>query len=195
MMYKNYKWDIEESKGRNPLVRDVEQLKYYAVLMYTWISSKPLSLIIANMINYYRRKGNIWHRNESVPFVYTNKEHINWVINDLIADIDNVLRFKIKNYFSNYYLLVSGKNGAEVAGADWSEYLEYGTTDKTIIDLQNVGFPRHIAMLIKDNFEEVLVYDEKELVDIDNEKLLGLLLEGNYKQEYQEILEILGISR
>lgn len=56
MMYKNYKWDIEESKGRNPLVRDVEQLKYYAVLMYTWISSKPLSLIIANMINYYRRK-------------------------------------------------------------------------------------------------------------------------------------------
>lgn len=97
MMYKNYKWDIEESKGRNPLVRDAEQLKYYAVLMYTWISSKPLSLIIANMINYYRRKGNIWHRNESVPFVYTNKEHINWVINDLIADIDNVLRFMLKS--------------------------------------------------------------------------------------------------
>ena len=195
MMYKNYKWNIEESKGRNPLVRDAEQLKYYAVLMYTWMSSKPLSLIIGNMINYYKRKGSIWHRNESIPFVYTNKEHINWVINDLIADIDNALRFKIKNYFSNYYLLVSSKNGAEVAGADWSEYLEYGTTNKTTIDLQNVGFPRHIAMLIKENFEEVLVYDENELVDINIEKLLGLLLEDNHKQEYQEILEILGISR
>ena len=88
-MYKNYKWGIEESKGRNPLVRDVEQLKYYAVLMYTWISSKPLNMIIGNMISYYRKKGSIWHRNEYVPFVYTNKEHINWVINDLIADIDN----------------------------------------------------------------------------------------------------------
>lgn len=191
-MYKNYRWDIEESKGRNPLVRDVEQLKYYAVLMYTWVSSKPLSLIIGNMINYYRKKGNIWHRNENIPFVHTNKEHINWVINDLIADIDTALRFKIKNYFSNYYLLVSGKNGVETAGADWSEYLEYGTTNRTIIDLQNVGFPRHIAMLIKEKFEEVMIYDENELVDINIEKLLDLLLGNNYKQEYQEIVDIIG---
>ena len=192
-MYKNYKWEIEESKGRNPLVRDPEQLKYYAVLMYTWMSSKPLNMIIGNMINYYRKKGRIWHRNEYVLFVYTNKEHINWVINDLIADIDNALRFKIKNYFSNYYLLVAEKNGVEVAGADWSEYLEYGTTDKIIIDLQNVGFPRHIAMLIKENYEEVLVYDENELVEVQIEKLLGLLLENNHKQEHDEILDILGI--
>lgn len=192
-MYNNYKWGIEESKGRNPLVRDPEQLKYYAVLMYTWMSSKPLNMIIGNMINYYRKKGRIWHRNEYVLFVYTNKEHINWVINDLIADIDNALRFKIKNYFSNYYLLVAEKNGVEVAGADWSEYVEYGTTDKIIIDLQNVGFPRHIAMLIKENYEEVLVYDENELVQVQIDKLLGLLLENNHKQEYDEILDILGI--
>lgn len=192
-MYNNYKWGIEESKGRNPLVRDPEQLKYYSVLMYTWMSSKPLNMIIGNMMNYYRKKGRIWHRNEYVLFVYTNKEHINWVINELIADIDNALRFKIKNYFSNYYLLVAGKNGVEVAGADWSEYLEYGTTDKIIIDLQNVGFPRHIAMLIKENYEEVLVYDENELVEVQIEKLLGLLLENNHKQEHNEILDILGI--
>lgn len=192
-MYKNYKWEIEESKGRNPLVRDPEQLKYYAVLMYTWMSSKPLNMIIGNMINYYRKKGRIWHRNEYVLFAYTNKEHINWVINDLIADIDNALRFKIKNYFSNYYLLVAEKNGVEVAGADWSEYLEYGTTDKIIIDLQNVGFPRHIAMLIKEKYEEVLVYDENELLEVQIEKLLGLLLENNHKQEHDEILDILGI--
>lgn len=192
-MYKNYKWGIEESKGRNPLVRDPEQLKYYAVLMYTWMSSKPLNMIIGNMINYYKKKGKIWHRNEYVLFVHTNKEHINWVINDLIADIDNALRFKIKNYFSNYYLLVAGKNGVEAAGEDWSEYLEYGTTDKVIIDLQNVGFPRHIAMLIKENYEDVLVYDDNELTDVQTEKLLGLLLQDNYKQEYDELLDILGI--
>lgn len=192
-MYKNYKWGIEESKGRNPLVRDPEQLKYYAVLMYTWMSSKPLNMIIGNMINYYKKKGKIWHRNEYVLFVHTNKEHINWVINDLIADIDNALRFKIKNYFSNYYLLVAGKKGVEAAGEDWSEYLEYGTTDKVIIDLQNVGFPRHIAMLIKENYEDVLVYDENELMDVQTEKLLGLLLQDNHKQEHKELLDILGI--
>ena len=190
-MYQSYKWDIEESKGRNPLIRDTEQLKYYAVLMYTWMSSQSLNMIIGNTINYYRRKGSIWHMNGSVPFVYTDKEQINWVINDLIADIDNALRFKIKNYFSNYYLLVSGKNGIEIAGADWSEYLEYGTTDKTVIDLQNLGFPRHIAMLIKEKFGEVLVYEENELVDVNTEKLLVSLLEGNYKQDYQEVLEVI----
>ena len=190
-MYKCYRWDIEESKGRNPLIRDIEQLKYYAVLMYTWMSSQPLNMIIGNTINYYRKKGNIWHMNRIVPFVHTNKEQINWVINDLIADIDNALRFKIKNYFSNYYLLVSGKNGVEIAGVDWSEYLEYGTTNKTVIDLQNLGFPRHIAMLIRENFEEVLVYEENELVSINTEKLLTSLLEGNHKQEYQEVLEVI----
>lgn len=192
-MYNYYKWGIEESKGRNPLVREPEQLKYYAVLMYTWMSSKPLNMIIGNMIHYYRKKGRIWHRNEYFTFEHTNKEHINWVINNLIADIDNALRFKIKNYFSNYYLLVAGKNGVEVAGEDWSQYLEYGTTDKIIIDLQNIGFPRHIAMLIKENYEDVLVYDENELIDVHTEELLGLLLQDNYKQEHKEILDILGM--
>lgn len=190
-MYDNYKWEFEESKGKSPLIRNREQLKYYAVLMHTWMSSKPLNMTIKIMIDYYRRKGKIWHRNKSVPFVHTNKKHINWVINRLIADIDNVLRFKIKNYFANYYMLVAGKNGVDVAGADWSEYLEYGTTDNIIIDLQNIGFPRHIAMLIKENYEGVLVYDENELVEIQCEKLLSLLLEDNHKQEYDEALKIL----
>lgn len=194
-MYNNYNWKIEESKGRNPLVRDLEQLKYYAILMYTWISSKPLNMIIGNMINYYKRKGNIWHRNEYVSFEHTNKEHINWVINALIADIDNALRFKIKNYFSNYYLLVSNKNGIEIAGKNWSEYLEYGTTDKIIIDLQNIGFPRHIAMLIKENYEDVLEYDGNDLVNINDEELLNLLIKDNHKQEYMEIVDVLGNSK
>ena len=189
-MYEDYKWSIEESKGRNPLVRDVEQLKYYAVLMYSWISSKPLNLIIGNMINYYKKRGQIWHRNEYVPFEHNNKQHINWVINSLIADIDNALRFKIKNYFSNYYLLVASKNGEDVAGANWSDYLEYGTTDKTIIDLQNVGFPRYIAMLIKDEYEEVLVYDEEDLVEVKIERLLRLLLENKQNQEFNEVKEL-----
>ena len=193
-MYDDYGWEVEESKGRKPLVKNKEQLKYYAVLMYTWISSQPLNMMIGNMIQYYRNKGIIWHRNEKVLFDYKNKEHINWVINDLITDIDSALRFKIKNYFSNYYLLVSAKNGADIAGKDWSQYLEYGTMDKVIVDLQNVGFPRHIAMLVKENFEEVLVYEENELVDVKVEKLLDLLIKENYKQEYQEMLDILGMS-
>ncbi len=36
---------MDKRSGQLPLVRDKEQLKYYAVLMYTWISSKPLNMI------------------------------------------------------------------------------------------------------------------------------------------------------
>ena len=155
-MYKIYHWDSEEAIGRNPLIRNKEQLKYYTHLMYDWISSKPLNMIIINMISYHKRVGYIWHGYEKVYFDSKNKEHINWVINNLISDIDSRLRYRIKNYFSNYFLLVSNKNGIEVAGKDWSQYLEYGTTDKTIIDLQNIGLSRHVAMIIKENYEDVL---------------------------------------
>ena len=46
-------------------------------------------------------------------------------------------------------------------------------------------------MLIKEKFGEVLVYEENELVDVNTEKLLASLLEGNYKQEHQEVLEVI----
>lgn len=37
------------------------------------------------------------------------------------------------------------------------------------------------------------MYDENELVEVQIEKLLGLLLDNNHKQEHDEILDILGI--
>lgn len=194
-MYKYYRWDIEESKGRNALVKDIGKLKYYAVLMYTWITSKPLNMIIGNIINYYKKRGEIWHNNEMFLFNANSQEQINWVINSLISDIDSMLRFKIKNYFSNYYLLVAGKNGNEIAGADWSEYLEYGTTDQIIIDLQNVGLPRHLALLIKDNYMEYLVYDGSELIDIKFQELMQKIDTVKYHSEYIELLNICGMDK
>lgn len=191
-LYKYYRWDIEESKGRNPLVRDKEQLKYYAVLMYTWISSKPLNMIIGNMINYYKKRGVIWHNNEKYSFDSKSKEHINWVINALIADIDSKLRFKLKNYFANYYLLVSAKNGTDIAGTDWSRFLEYGTTDKAIIDLQNIGLPRHLAMVISQEYQQSLLYDGDDLIELKVHKLLEYMDKEKYRLEYKELIEIYG---
>lgn len=193
-LYKYYRWDIEESKGRKPLVRDKEQLKYYAVLMYTWISSKPLNMIIGNMIKYYKKRGVIWHNNDKYLFDSKSQEHINWVINALIADIDSMLRFKLKNYFANYYLLVSAKNGTKIAGADWSKFLEYGTTDKTIIDLQNIGLPRHLAMVISQEYQQSLSYDGDDLIELKVHKLLEDMDKEKYKLEYKELIEIYGIE-
>lgn len=188
-MYDYYNWKEEESKGRNPMVNQKARLQYFAVLMYSWMKSTPLNMMIINIINYYKRKGEIWDNNEMIPFDPKNRNHINLIINNLISDIDNVLRFKIKNYFLNYYLIVSEKVGKENAGANWAEYVEYGTTDAVIIELQNIGIPRHLSMIIKDNCAEFLTFEEGVLVDIDAQKLIESVDCNKYKDELEELRE------
>lgn len=191
IIYDQYNWKEEESSGRNPMVRKRERLDYWAVLMYTWIKSTPLNMIITNLINYYKKKGEIWNQSEMLKFDAENKELINLVINNLIADIDNCLRFKIKNYFQNYYLIAYEKNGEQIAGENWGEYLEYGTTDLYTIELQNIGLPRHLALMIKEQFSDYLKFEDGKLVDIDLESIKrGMDTEKN-KDEIIELHKII----
>ncbi len=189
-MYEYYNWGEEESKGRNPMVKQRTRLQYFAVLMYSWMKSIPLNMMIINIINYYKKKGEIWDKNEIIPFDPNNRNQINLIINNLISDIDNVLRFKIKNYFLNYYLIVSEKIGKESAGANWAEYVEYGTTDSVIIELQNIGIPRHLSMMIKDDYAEFLTFEDGVLVDINAEALIENMDCDKYKDELEELRAI-----
>ena len=189
-MYDYYNWGEEESKGRNPMVKQRTRLQYFAVLMYSWMKSTPLNMMIINIINYYKKKGEIWDKNETIPFDPNNRNQINLIINNLISDIDNVLRFKIKNYFLNYHLIVSEKIGKESAGTNWAEYVEYGTTDSVIIELQNIGIPRHLSMMIKDDYAEFLTFEDGVLVDINAEALIENIDCDKYKDELAELREI-----
>lgn len=189
-MYDYYNWEEEESKGRNPMVKQRTRLQYFAVLMYSWMKSTPLNMMITNIINYYKKKGEIWDKNEKIPFDPNNRNQINLVINNLISDIDNALRFKIKNYFLNYYLIVSEKIGKECAGTNWSDYVEYGTTDNVIIELQNIGIPRHLSMMIKENYAKFLTFEEGMLVDINAKALIENIDCDKYKDELEELRAI-----
>lgn len=189
-MYEYYNWSVEESKGRNPLAKQKSRLHYFAVLMYFWMKSTPLNMMINNIIKYYENKGYIWNKKEIVKFDKNDREQINIIINDIISDIDNILRFKVKNYFLNYYLIVEEKFGKEIAGKNWAEYVEYGTTDDIIIELQNIGIPRHLSMLIKNNYMEYLVFAEDELVDIDYKSMIKNIDKNKYGEELEEIKEI-----
>lgn len=189
-MYDYYNWGEEESKGRNPMVKQRTRLQYFAILMYSWMKSTPLNMMIINIINYYKKKGEIWDKNETIPFDSNNRDQINLIINNLISDIDNVLRFKIKNYFLNYYLIVSEKIGKENSGPNWAEYVEYGTTDSVIIELQNIGIPRHLSVMIKDDYAEFLTFEDGVLVDINAEALIGNIDCDRYQDEFEELKEI-----
>lgn len=184
-----YSWEEEESDGKNPMYRSREGLKYYAVLMSDWMAGVPLKRMIINSIDYYSKKGQIWDVDQLVTFNPKDKYQINLIINEMISDIENVLRFKLKNYFGNYYEIISEKLGPEMAGKNWAEYLEYGTNNPQVIELQNVGIPRHLANYLLKNYSRFFEFDRGVLVGFESEALLNSM--DKESMEFKEILEVI----
>ena len=92
ILYEQYKWYETESGGRNPMIRNKNQLKYYGTLMESWINSKPLKILIQKTIDYYYNNGierDIYIRQENgkmqeIKFDKQNDIHINKLINDVV---------------------------------------------------------------------------------------------------------------
>jgi len=192
ILYDYYNWKEEESGGRKPLVKDKSILTYYAVLMNSWINSKPLNVIIKDVINYYTLNKRIifLRSDQAVIFDPKNRFHINKLVNTIVSDIENVLRFKIKNYVSNYTLLIN-EIEEDSSVIDWSEYLEYGTTDKITIELQNLGFPRHLATLLKNKYIHFFIIENNVITDFYAEELISAFDKERFYDEFIELSNIL----
>lgn len=188
-LYNSYNWKEEESRGEKPLVRNEKRLIYLKHLMYNWITSRPLKIIIKLSIRFYAQRGTIYRNGKHESFSKKNKEQINQVINDIMGGIDTDLRFKIKNYMTNYYLLLCEKYGKENAGEDWTPYIEYGTTNLKNIELQKLGIPMHIASFLLENITEGLVFQDNSLIEIDKSKILEQINQETNYEEYNEILK------
>ena len=196
ILYEQYKWYETESGGRNPMIRNRNQLKYYATLMESWINSKPLKILIQKTIDYYYNNGierDIYIRQEDgkmqeIKFDKQNDIHINKLINDVVGDLENVLRFKIKNYVSNYQALLKYKGDTGTDISDWESYIEYGTTDSTTIEIQNLGFPRNLAIFLKNNYLSAFQKDEKgKIYNVDELYLLENVDKEKYKFDFEEL--------
>ena len=191
-LYECYNWKEEESKGDKPLVRNYKRLGYLKHLMYDWMNSKPLKVIISASIRFYSMRGKIYNK-VGIPqeFSSQNEEQINQVINEIMGNVDTDLRFKIKNYMTNYYLLMCEKYGKQNAGEDWSVFIEYGTTNLKNIELQKIGIPMHLAKFILDNINDGLEYKNNTLLKINKEKILKSIDKEKYSEEYKELDKIL----
>ncbi len=181
-LYINYNWG-EEEIGRGQILKLAQSGKHhklleaYAVLIKDWMDSKPLKYLISKSIDYqHSKKLDLFDENNNNlgTFNKYNPNHINIAINKLLNDIENLLRFRFMKYFNNYYLLLKHSIGEKSAGSNWADFLEYGSTKKEVIELQNTGLPRHVSNYLFNNFMEYIKFDQNgNLVTLDSAGILN----------------------
>lgn len=89
-------------------------------------------------------------------------EHNNIIISEVLSVIDKIILFKLSNYFlkiSNVYKDIKGKP----APNDWYEFVEYGSTNKRSIAIQQYGFLRESVLYILQHEAEYVYKSETEL--------------------------------
>jgi len=184
-----YNWENSEKS-----LKRKESLKYFAFLMNIWINGYSLSYIIQNTLKYNHDNQRtvvfyIEGKRTQAQFDINNIIHVNSKINELINNIEGVLRFTFEKYFNNYFSLLSNILGEENAGVNWANYLEYGTRNSIIISLQNLGFSRHVANNLYTNYKIYLQSKEGKLVGINKKLLLNNISKDSVI--YEEVSSLL----
>lgn len=188
-----YDWKERESRGRGAMFRRNSsasayelRLKYWSLLVFKWVSGKPLNLVIRESISHYQNIGEIWLPNFSAgknekpykreEFDPQSKEHINQVIEETMKDLDYGVGYRIHYYLKNYYALCVDVFGEEKAGIDLSILLEYGSSDPVAIELQELGYSRESARKIRKDGISYLEFSQ-------DGKLVGIDIEGIFSDE------------
>lgn len=89
--------------------------------------------------------------------------HKNFIIAETLEAIEDVVLFRI----SNYFLRFSGEYKRQHGGIshfknDWYEFVEYGTCNELRITLQRSGFSREASSYIRQNASEYIIYVDDE---------------------------------
>lgn len=195
LFYDKYNWKEEESHGRYPLINNKKDptavLKHYAYLMYEWMKGTTTNLLIKNQIKYYtdhHSKIEITY-NKYETFDQTNKKHINKLINNTMEEIDNILRFKIKNYCENYVNILKEKDIDNVENR--ATYLEHGCKEQKYIEIQKLGIPRHLVDDFYKRARRYLIFDDNDnLIEVNFVKIKAKLEESNSETD-RELLDVL----
>ena len=188
-----YNWEKEESFGNNPLINmnhlnPKSSLQHYAFIMSEWMSGTTINILIKRAIRKQTGGKFRLNFNEYVIFDPDNKKHVNKLINNIMDEIDRLLRFKIKNYCENYFNILREK-GVEGVN-DWATYLEHGSKKYEYIELQKIGIPRHLVERFYVQNKEFLVFDKEVLKEIDLETIKNKLKDSTVVEDI-EILNIL----
>ena len=121
---------------------------------------------------------------------YTGKNsQDNQIVVECLTSVEDVLLFSISNYFTKFSERYKTLKNIEKIDNDWSEYIDFGTNNKLVIELQKIGFSREIAKLIESKGKAMHVDGRiiinKKIFEVDNEQLLSEL--NDVKLNYEEL--------
>lgn len=182
-----FKWDKYEKNSLGHTSINSGQhgkLRWYAVILSQWISGHGLSVIMQSAIKYKKEHPSSGVEVDRRIVTYDDSiKHRNIVISDTLDAIEDVILFRIANYFLRFSSEYKKFHKIDHFDNDWYEYVEYGTMNALTIFLQRNGFSREAATYIKQH-SEYLAYVNGEY------KLKNTLLESQSKMIQKEANEI-----
>ena len=158
-----FKWEKYEkstlghvnSKNNKP-----GKLRWYAVILSQWIKGNGLGYIMQHAISYKKKKPSPGVEINGRMVDYDDSiEHRNVIISDTLEIIEEIILFRLSNYFLRFSTEYKKIYHVDVIPNDWHEYVEYGTIDKMAIFLQRNGFTRDAATYIKKHREHIAKID------------------------------------
>ena len=154
-----FKWEkYEKSTLGHTSIKSGQhgKLRWYAVILYQWISGNGLSLIMQSAIKYKKDHPSSGVEVDRKIVEYDDSiKHRNIVISDTLNAIEDVILFRIANYFLRFSSEYKRFHNIDVLPNDWYEYVEYGTTNPLTIFLQRNGFSREASTYIKQHLEYI----------------------------------------
>lgn len=187
-----YKWEQYEPGTlghRNKNTGSHGMLRWYAVILLQWINGYGLNYIIERALEYKRNTpGSTVKDKDGYSYVAYNdlKEHRNAVMAEVLDVIENIVTFRISNYFLKFSNACKQRENVEELGNDWYQYVEYGTTNQISILLQKCGFTRETSRFIKQNKEIYIEIDANNVMRI-RRTLLNCDRES-VRQEVEKVL-------
>lgn len=161
-----FKWDIYEhgTLGKVNVHGEHGQLAWYTVIMLQWMRGYGLSNILIQAIRDKRLK----HRDVRISFLEWEPydgttRHNNFIIAETLEAIEDVVLFRIANYFLRFSEEYKRQHGnISHFKNDWYEFVEYGTCNELRITLQRSGFSREASSYIRKNASEYIIWENDE---------------------------------
>lgn len=150
---------------------------YIRSLLIQWIKGRSLNVLIKQIIRKIEQ-GKIKFLLD-VEFINNKTKYnrylgtpyqINLIINDIFDKIEKDIKHVLKLYFSNYIYLNIQNSSMHASMIKLVDYIEFGTMNSKLIELQKYGFSRELAYYILERHLKCISFsnDELENIDFDN---------------------------